>query len=144
MIGCVTVSSQEGTYQERLGSTTSTEAVDAIRETLQVRYSYVLDREVVSQEEIRFTTQWKEHSVNSEERREGFTASRTRIEVRARPKSRFGGGVRDYRVQMTADYQVQIDGGEWTIEALPSSRTEYLQEIADVMANEFKGGTREM
>lgn len=143
--GCATtVSSQEGVFRERLGSTSSTEAVNQIREALQVRYSYSLDREVVSEEEIRFLTTWKEHTPFSDEESKGITACRTRIEVQARPKDRIGGNIRQYTVHLEADYQTKTNGGEWKTEEITESREEYLQEIADYMENEFKGGTRSM
>lgn len=141
--GCaMSGSSQKGAYRTGLGTSTSPEIVDMTRRTLRDEYGYSLDREIVSNEQIRFTTNWQVHNLNSDERTEGVASCRTRVEVRARPKRRTGGDVREYRVEMEADYQTRAEDGEWTLDTIPESREKYFDELAQLIKNEFKSGVR--
>ena len=143
LAGCATSgSSQEGAYRARLGTSSSPEIVDMTRRTLRDEYGYSLDREIVSNEQIRFTTNWQVHNLNSDERKEGVTSCRTRVEIRARPKRRAGGDVREYRVEMEADYQTRTEDGDWKLDTIPESRTDYLDELSQLIKNRFKSGVR--
>lgn len=141
--GCATsVGSQKGDYRTGLGTSTSPEIVDMTRETLRTEYGYSLDREIVSNDQIRFTTNWQVHNLNLDERKEGVTSCRTRVEIRARPKRRLGGDVREYRVEMKAEYQTQTEDGNWTHDTIPKSRANYFDELAQLIKNRFKSGLR--
>lgn len=143
LVGCATSGgSQEGAYRARLGTSTSPEIADMARRTLRDEYGYSLDREIVSNEQIRFTTNWQVHNLNSDERKEGVASCRTRVEVRARPKRRAGGDVREYRVEMEADYQTRTEDGDWTLDTIPESRADYFDELAQLIKNRFKSGVR--
>lgn len=143
VVGCATSgSSQEGAYRARLGTSSSSDIVDMTRSTLQDEYGYSLDREIVSNEQIRFTTNWQVHTLNSDEQTTGVAACRTRVEIRARPKRRAGGSVQEYRVEMEADYQTRTEDGNWTLDTIPESRTDYFEELSQLIKNRFKSGVR--
>lgn len=139
--GCVTVASEQGTFEVGVGSTTSSEAVREIRDVLQVRYGYGLDREVVSRDRILFTTDWKNHTPSKKEQAAGIRRYRTRIEIRAHPGRREGGEVSEYNVTFEGECEVKREGATWTKE-LPASRKEYFEKMASFLENEFKGGMR--
>lgn len=139
--GCVTVASEQGTFEVGLGSTTSSEAVRQIRDVLQVRYGYGLDREVVSRDRILFRTEWKSHTPSKKEQVAGIRSYRTRIEIRAHPGRREGGEVSEYNVTFEGECEVKREGQSWTKE-LPPSRKEYFEKMASFLENEFKGGMR--
>lgn len=134
--------SQEGAYRTGLGTSTSPEITDMARRTLRDEYGYSLDREIVSNEQIRFTTNWQVHNLNADEQKEDVTSCRTRIEIRARPKRRAGGDVREYRVELKADYQTRTEDGDWRLDTIPASRAEYFDELAQLIKNQFKSGVR--
>lgn len=134
--------SQDGAYRTGLGTSTSPEITDMARRTLRDEYGYSLDREIVSNEQIRFTTNWQVHNLNSDERKEGVTSCRTRVEIRARPKRRAGGDVREYRVELEADYQTRTEDGDWRPDTIPESRTGYFEELSQLIKNRFKSGVR--
>lgn len=143
LAGCVTVGSNQGAYRSSLGSTTQSEAVNHTREILQVRYGYALDREVITKEQIRFTTDWKRHTPTDEEQAEGIESYRTRVEVQARPSRRSGGKVSSYDVTLEASCEVKREGGAWK-KRLPESRKQYFESMASLLENEFKGGMRQL
>lgn len=134
--------SQEGAYRTGLGTSTSPEIADMARRTLRDEYGYSLDREIVSNEQIRFTTNWQVHNLNSDERKEGVTSCRTRVEISARPKRRAGGDVREYRVELEANYQTRTEDSDWRPDTIPESRTGYFDELAQLIKNRFKSGVR--
>ena len=143
LAGCATSgSSQKGDYRARLGTSSSSDIVDMTRKTLRDEYGYSLDREIVSNEQIRFTTNWQVHTLNSDEQTKGVASCRTRVEIRARPKRRAGGNVQEYRVEMEADYQTRTENGNWTPDTIPESRTDYFEELSQLIKNRFKSGVR--
>lgn len=145
--GCASTGTvQQGVYRTELGTAPSGETVQVVRDVIQNRYGYTFDREVMNEEQIRFTTEWKEHLLNEEEKQNDIRAVRSRLEVRARPSSRSGGGVRDYRIDFEAVYQTRSGGrdGEWTSSVIPESRSEYFGELSRLIKNQLEGGLRSM
>jgi hypothetical protein len=141
--GCATSgSSQKGAYRTGVGTSTSSEIVEMARSTLRDEYGYTFDREIISNGQIRFTTNWQVHNLNADEQKKGVTSCRTRVEIRARPKRRLGGDVREYRVEMEADYQTRTEDGNWTHDTIPESRENYFDELAQLIKNRFKSGLR--
>jgi hypothetical protein len=145
--GCASSGSlQKGVYRTKLGTAPSGEIVTVIRDVVRDRYGYRFDREVINQEQIRFTTEWKEHLRDGEEKQRGILASRSRLEVRARPSRRSGGGVENYRIYFEAVYQTRSDssGGDWTSSPMPEGRTEYFKDLSRLISNQMESGLRSL
>ena len=140
--GCAggTSLSQEGTYRQRLGTTTRKAVQEKVPEVLASRYGYRFDRRVATQEDIRYITQWAEHTPLDDEQAQGVQNVRTRILVNARPKNR---SANTYTAEFRAEYQVQKSGnGEWVSTAMTEMRREYIDEIYDYMDQQLSSGVR--
>lgn len=141
LTGCAsTGGAQEGAYRTGLGTAPSGQVTETVRNILRDRYTYQIDREVANQENVFVRTEWKRHTLTEDEKKKDMRASRSRIEVRARPSTRSGGGVRDYRVDFKAVYQSRSGNGDWSPDAIPESRQEYFDEISQLLTNQFKSG----
>ena len=143
--GCVASSATSDTnnYRKRIGTAAPNDVVRETEQTLVSRYGYRFDRKVTTSEDMRFITQWNQHSPMMDEQAKNVSACRTRIRVSARPKNRSGAEIRTYTVIMEADYQVQKQGSpEWITMAMPESRVEYVDEIADRLEQQVAGGVR--
>ena len=133
----------DGTFRQRIGVAAPTDIIRETENTLISRYGYRFDRRITTSEDLRFITQWNNHSPLDNERERGIAQSRTRIFVNARPRSRAGGEVRTYTVVFEAEYEVQKQGNPaWVRAAIPADRTEYLEEIADYLESQVASGVR--
>lgn len=132
----------EGEFRERIGTAAQADIVRETREALLTRYSYRFDREVATSEDMRFITEWKEHTPFDDEQAQGITSVRTRILVNARPKNR-SSGVRTYTVIFRAEYEVQKQGQpQWVDAAMTESREDSISEIADYLEQQLVSGLR--
>lgn len=143
--GCVSSggTGTDGTFRQRIGVAAPADIIRETENTLVSRYGYRFDRKVTTSEDLRFITQWNNHSPLEDEQERGIAQSRTRIFVNARPRSRAGGEVRTYTVIFEAEYQVQKQGNpEWVSVSVPPDRTEYLEDIADYLEGQVASGVR--
>jgi hypothetical protein len=145
MYGCVSAgSAQQGAVRERIGVASPQDVVNKTRQVLLAEYGYRFDREVTTSEDMRFITQWQQHTPTEEERAAGTAACRTRVRVNARPKDRSSGQVRTYTVIFTADYEVQREGDNitWYDAPIPESREAYFERLTDDLEDEMASGVR--
>lgn len=133
-------SSQQGVYTENLGTTTRPDVEREAPEVLASRYGYRFDRRVETDEDIRYITQWTEHTPLEDEEVQGVTSVRTRLFVTARPKNRTAN---TYRARFRAECEVQKEGSpEWVTAELTEMRRDYIEEIADYLGNQLTSGVR--
>jgi len=145
LAGCATtLSSQESSYERKLGTATSQEAESQIWDTLVNRYGYVLERRVSTESRKYFVTEWKRHTPNTEEQMNDIQSCRTRLTVQARPSDRSGDGVRSYRVYFEAEYQVQREDADWERIEMGEARKAYVEDIAVYLERKFKSGVKEL
>ncbi len=145
VVGCASSgrSATDGTFRQRIGVASPADIITETENTLVSRYNYRFDRKITTSEDLRFITQWNNHSPLEDERERGIAQSRTRIFVNARPRSRAGGEVRTYTVIFEAEYEVQQQGNPaWVQASIPADRTEYLQDIADYLEGQVASGLR--
>jgi hypothetical protein len=141
--GCGSTASTKGTVRERIGTATARDAIEQTRQVLLNTYNYRFDREVTTQEDIRFITQWAEHTPLDGEQRKGITGCRTRIEVQARPKNRSSGSPSTYTVRFRSYYEVQRDGGaQWFDAEMTPEREAYIEEIVQDLEDGMASGLR--
>jgi len=144
LAGCAgSGAAQQGTMRERIGVASPEDVVEGTRHVLITEHGYRYDREVATTEDMRFITQWMEHTPEGDEQAAGTTACRTRVLVNARPKDRSSGTVRTYTVIFRAEYQVQREGAAtWMDAPIPESREAYFDDIVDQMESEMTMGIR--
>lgn len=131
---------QEGTYRQRLGTTTRKAVENEVPQVLASRYGYRFDRRVATREDIRYITQWAEHTPLEDERAQGIRSVRTRITVNARPKNR---SANTYTAEFRAEYNVQkTGGGQWVDAEMTEMRREYIEDISDYLEQQLSGGVR--
>jgi len=143
LAGCGSTAPTKGTMRERIGTTTATDVIEQTRQVLLNTYNYRFDREVTTQEDIRFITQWSEQTPYEVEKKRGITGCRTRLEVHARPKNRSSGGPSTYTVIFRSHFQVQKqNGAQWTDAELTDAREEYFEEIVQDLEDAMASGVR--
>lgn len=144
LAGCAgSGAAQQGTMRERVGVASPDDVVEGTRHVLINEFGYRYDREVATQEDMRFITQWREHTPEDDEQATGTTSCRTRLRVNARPKDRSTGTVRTYTVIFRAEYEVQRDGSSaWVDAPIPESRETYFDSIVDQLESEMTTGIR--
>lgn len=129
--------------RERIGTATARDVIEQTRNVLLNTYNYRFDREVTTQEDIRFITQWSEHTPLNGEQRNGITGCRTRIEVQARPKSRTSGSPSTYTVRFRSYYEVQRESGaQWLDAEMTPEREAYIEEIVQDLEDAMASGLR--
>lgn len=142
MAGCAGTASmsQDSVYREQIGTTTRQNVDNEVRRVLASRYGYRMDREVSTQEDIRYITMWAEHTPLEDERAEGVTAVRTRIFVTARPKNRT---TNTYTARFRGECEVRTEGGgPWVSADMTEMREEYFSDISDYLESQIAGGLR--
>ena len=123
-----------------LGTTSSNHVVSATEDILITRHGYQLERRVVTTEDIRLETIWKELPATTDERALGFGYVRVRVTIRARPRDRNAG---TYSATLNAEVEGRGPTSDiWTEIPITDERDEYLDEIVSFLENEFKGGVR--
>jgi hypothetical protein len=143
LAGCGSTAPTQGTMRERIGTTTARDAIEQTRQVLLNTYNYRFDREVTTQEDIRFITLWSEHAPLEGEQAKGITGCRTRLEVHARPKNRSSGSPSTYTVIFRSEYQVQKQGGaQWVDAEMTEAREEYIEEIVQDLEDAMASGVR--
>jgi len=132
--------SQDSVYRGQIGTTTRQNVDNEVRRVLASRYGYRMDREVSTQEDIRYITMWSEHTPLKDERAEGITAVRTRIFVTARPKNRT---TNTYTARFRGECEVRKQsGGSWEEATLTDMREEYFSDISNYIESQIAGGVR--
>ncbi|RKY88150.1 hypothetical protein DRQ09_03335 [candidate division KSB1 bacterium] len=152
-----------GRFRTNLGLVTS---YDFNEKTFRIlnKYQYDVVRTEQTPEEQYVETQWKDHLPYADEQELGVVASRTRIILRARPRTRsetreqtvksqnmeelpvVGGGkvlAGLNRVEFVAEYMVQLqDNLEWQQIPMTKAVKKYLRRVADELKMEYVTGIR--
>lgn len=141
LVGCAAGErvSDQGTYRERIGTSTYQDVTRQAERVLVSEHSYRLDREVLRREDVRFITMWAEHTPLEDERAQGLTSVRTRIIVQARPKNRTAG---TYTVNFRAECEGRSQNGPWESMKISEMREEYIEEIVNDLEDELTSGVR--
>lgn len=142
LVGCGGTSSlsQDSVYREQIGTTTRRNVDQEVRRVLTSRYGYRMDREVSTQEDIRYITMWAEHTPFDDEQANGITAVRTRVFVTARPKNRTAN---TYTARFRGEYEVRNQaGGPWVDADMTEMRREYFSDISNYLEGQIASGVR--
>lgn len=130
--------STSGTYRETIGTSTRPNVQTTVPNILTSQYGYRFDRTIDRSGYMRYLTNWQQHSLMEAEKSQGYQASRTRIEVIARPRDRAAG---TYTVTFKAEYRVQRPpSAEWVAVEIPPERQEYIDSIYQDLADDLSSG----
>ncbi|MFT5144646.1 MAG: hypothetical protein ACI80V_003233 [Rhodothermales bacterium] len=125
--------------RSNLGSAPRNVLVSVTPDALISRYGYLMLRQVVDTEDVRYETDWKQESAFSDERALGYTHARTKITVTARPRNRSGSGAQNLAVTFVAESQVLPFGNEVWISAVPTEeRKDYLDQISGYLRRTYQ------
>lgn len=128
-------------FRYNLGTSAKWHVVSTAQDALLSRYSYRLNREVDTEEDVRLETSWKEMSIFADEQAAGYMEVRTRIFINARPRNRATGTANTFSARMEAEIEARlVVDGNWEPVAITVEREAYLDEIAKFLENEFKAG----
>lgn len=128
-------------FRYNLGTSARWHIVSTSQDALVTRYSYRMNREVNTAEDIRLETSWKDVPTFADEQSAGYTEARVRIFINARPRNRATGTANTFSARMEAEFEAQSSaGGNWEPVEITVEREAYLDEIARYLENEFKAG----
>ena len=134
--------SNVGDYSIEVGVATPFDATDKTRRLLD-RHHYELIREENSASGIYLETRWKERQPFEDEKELGIMGGRTRIIIRAQPRSRYGSGMQvSYRMFFVAENEALLpaNGGEWRRTAMTKMLKNHIKMIANEFKSEFRTG----
>jgi hypothetical protein len=132
-------SARQGMVRSNLGTAPRNVLISVTPEALVTRYGYLMLRQVIDTEDIRFETDWKEESALADERALGNTHGRTKITVTARPRNRSGSGAQNLAVTFVAESQVLPFGNDVWVSAEPTAeRKDYLNQISGYLRRTYQ------
>ena len=135
--------SVDSTLRVNLGTSSRNHIVQTAQDALLTRYGYRLDRNVITGEDVRMETSWKDVNPLPDEEASGIAFARLRIMINARPRSRAGGGATTFSARMIAEVSGKPNPmADWAPVSMTPERRAYFSDIADYLENEFKGGVR--
>lgn len=122
---------RQGVIRANLGTAPRNVLISETLDALTSRYGFLMLRQVIDTEDIRFETDWKAESSLPDERAAGYTHARTKITVTARPRNRSNSGAQNLAVTFLAETQVQAFGMDvWESPPPSDDREEFIDEIA--------------
>ena len=128
------------TVRVNLGTSTAGHIVKVGDEQLAIQNGYQFERRVVTEEDIRMITYWREFPATADERQLGYGFVQIRVTLRARPRDRTAG-------TYSANLLIELEGRGptndiWEKIEVTEERDVFLEEMINRMENEFKGGVR--
>ena len=133
--------SSDNTLRVSLGTSSRAHIVATAEDALLSRYGFRFNRNVNTGEDVRLETSWKDASPFADEEAAGIAFVRMRITITARPRSRAGGTANTFSARMVAEVTGRPNPtADWAPVPITAERQSYLDEIADFLENEFKGG----
>ena len=132
-----------GVIDEKIGPADFNTLVSDTRDALTTRFGYRILREVSDREDVRFETDWKVESALPDERKEGYTYTRTRIYIFARPRNRSTSIAASYSVDFEAYIERQALGLDiWEQLPLTAQRQEEIDRIVDFLEQTYRNALR--
>ena len=145
LAGCGTTSNtaRQGTIRTSLGTAARSTLVSETVDALTSRYGFTMLRSVLDTEDMRFETEWKQESSLADEREQGYTHSRTRITITARPRNRSSSGAQNLAVTFLAETMVLPFGNEVWVSVPPTDqRSDYIGEITTFLRRTYQTALR--
>ena len=100
-------------------------------------------RSVVDTEDMRFETDWRQETAMSDEQELGYTHSRTKITITARPRNRSSSGAQNLAVAFQAETQVLPFGNEVWVSTPPTDmRKDAVDQISNFLRRTYQTALR--
>ena len=130
--------SGSNTYRTSFPTTSQVKIARVTRDALVTRYSYRLQRDEITPEDLLFETEWKDQTALQDEIAQGYGFARTRITITARPRTRSGPEGTTYAARFFAETELRMQGGlDWERVSMTPMREAYIKDIADYLKNEI-------
>ena len=127
------------TFRASIGAYPLLNVVNVTQRALLTRYQYTFSREVATDEELYYETNWLDATALDDERAIGVDFVRMRIIVSARPANRSPGSAGSMRTTMRAEVQYHVSAtDQWKEADMTEGREAYFDEIADYLENELR------
>ncbi|GEM_PF-668858 len=129
-------------YSKRIGNVTAIDFYEKTLKLLQNRYQYNIIRREQTENEIYIETNYLYRSPFEDERRMGIVSARTRIIIRALPRTQYmAPGATEWVVRMTGESQVQVQGSEeWVTMPMTDQAYKYFEKIRSRIKLEYDTG----
>ena len=132
-----------GLIDETLGTADYNTLVSETPNALTTRFGYRILRAVTEREDVRFETDWKVETALPDERKEGYTHTRIRIFISARPRNRSTSMAASYSVDFEAYVERQALGLDvWEQLPLTAQRREEIDRIVDFLEQTYRNALR--
>ncbi len=132
-----------GFVNARLGQADFNTLLTITPNALTTRFGYRIIQSVEDSEDVRYETDWKLESTLPDEREEGYTYTRTRIFMTARPRNRSSSIAATYSVRFEAQVERQALGLDvWEKLPLTELRQEEFDRIVDYFLQAYRNALR--
>ena len=130
----------QNTYRANLGTATETDIVNQVPRILD-RNNFTIYRQEVTLDGVYMETDWKERDLFADEVAQGITEARSRIFVRARPRTAQASSLQS--VNMEVENHVRFEGvDDWDRTVITDEATEYFRTIERSIRTELATGIR--
>lgn len=130
----------QNTYRANLGTATETDIVSQVPRILD-RSNFTIYRQEVTLDGIYMETDWKDRDLFADEVAQGITEARSRIFVRARPRTAQASSLQS--VSMEVENHVRFEGiDDWDRTVITDEATEYFRTIERSIRTELGTGIR--
>lgn len=134
---------RQGLIRANLGTATRNVLISETVDALTTRYGYLMLRSVVDTEDMRFETDWRQETALQDEQEQGYTHSRSKITITARPRNRSSSGAQNLAVTFMAETQVLPFGNEvWVSPAPTEMRKDAINEISNYLRRTYQTALR--
>ena len=139
--GCATSDRvSENTYRANLGTATETDIVNQVPRILD-RNGFTIYRQEVTLDGVYIESDWKERDLFDDEVAQGITEARSRIIVRARPRTAQASSLQT--VNMEVENHVRVEGqDDWDRSIITDDATDYFRTIERSIRTELATGIR--
>ncbi len=141
-VGCSGASSStssSNSFRESLGTTSQAQLQKSVEEIILRKYQYQFERTNYSSEDVYLETRWRDEVALEDERAQGYSFSRTRIIITARPRNRTTG---TYAVTFRAECLLRGVDGDFMVAPMTAMRKAHLRDISGEIRNEINTGIR--
>jgi hypothetical protein len=132
-----------GLVDENLGQADFNTLVRLTPNALTTRFGYRILQFVEDSEDVRYETDWKLESTYPDEREEGYSSTRTRIFITARPRNRSSSIAATYTVKFEGQVERQALGLDvWEKLPLTKQRQEDFDRMIDYFLQAYRNALR--
>ncbi len=134
---------RQGLIRANLGTATRNVLISETVDALTTRYGFLMLRSVVDTEDISFETDWRQETALKDEQEQGYTHSRTKITITARPRNRSSSGAQNLAVSFQAETQVLPFGNEVWVSPPPTEmRKDAVSQISNFLRRAYQTALR--